>query len=189
MNKSEKISELAKALNKAQGDMSGAKKGAANPFFKSKYSDLNSVIDALRVPFFENGLSYSQFPINDGDRVGVETILMHTSGEWLASKLTFPTAKKDAQSGGSAITYAKRYALQAMAGIPSEDDDGNGAMPASMQVKQKSEIECAIEMINQAIQTSDTDYVRNNWQGVIAKCWPNLNQQQTEALNLLYNGG
>lgn len=183
MNKSETIAELAKALNKAQGDMSGAKKGAANPFFKSKYSDLNSVIDALRVPFFENGLSYSQFPINDGDRVGVETILMHTSGEWIASKLTFPTAKKDAQSGGSAITYAKRYALQAMAGIPSEDDDGNGAMTASQQVKRKSELECSIELINQAIQANDVKYVSGNWSGLIAKAWPNLNQEQINALN------
>lgn len=137
MNKSDSIIELAKALNKAQGDMTGAKKSSTNPFFKSKYSDLNSVIDAMRVPFYENGLSYSQFPINDGDKVGVETILMHTSGEWLSSTLVFPTAKKDAQSGGSAITYARRYALQAMAGIPSEDDDGNGAQAASKQVENK----------------------------------------------------
>jgi len=183
MNKSDSITEIAKALNKAQGDMSGAKKGSANPFFKSKYSDLNSVIDALRVPFFENGLSYSQFPINDGDRVGVETILMHISGEWLSSSLTFPTAKKDAQSGGSAITYAKRYALQAMAGIPSEDDDGNGAMPASQQVKQKSEIECSIEMIDQALATNDVDYVSGNWNTVIAKAWQYLGQDRINKLN------
>ena len=127
MNKSESIKELAKALNLAQAEMSGAKKKAANPFFKSKYADMVSVVDAVRVPFCDNGLSYSQFPIFRDNHVGVETILMHTSGEWLSAELLLPMTKQDPQAAGSAITYAKRYALQAIAGIPSEDDDGNAA--------------------------------------------------------------
>ena len=85
MQKSESIKELATALNKAQAEMSGAKKGANNPFFKSKYADLNAVVDAVRIPFSENGLSYSQFPIMEDNKVGVETILMHESGEWMSS--------------------------------------------------------------------------------------------------------
>ena len=127
MNKSESIKELATALNKAQAEMSGAKKKATNPFFKSKYSDMNAVVDAVRIPFCDNGLSYSQFPIFNDKCVGVETILMHSSGEWISSTLMLPMTKQDPQAAGSAITYARRYSLQAIAGIPSEDDDGNTA--------------------------------------------------------------
>ena len=139
MNKSETIKELASALNKAQADMSGAKKKATNPFFKSKYSDMNAVVDAVRIPFSDNGLSYSQFPLFENGCVGVETILMHDSGEWISSILMLPMTKQDPQAAGSAITYARRYSLQSIAGIPSEDDDGNHA---SKPVK-KSNIDIA----------------------------------------------
>ena len=125
MNKSDSITELAKALCKAQSEMGGAAKDANNPFFKSKYADLSSVIRVIKEPFANNGLSFVQFPLCDGQNAGVETMLMHESGEWLQSECLIPLVKKDPQGSGSAITYAKRYALQAMCGIPSEDDDGN----------------------------------------------------------------
>jgi hypothetical protein len=131
MNKSESIKELATALNKAQAEMSGAKKKETNPFFKKKYADMNSVVDAVRVPFCDNGLSYSQFPLFENGCVGVETILMHESGEWISSVLMLPMVKQDPQAAGSAITYARRYSLQSIAGIPSEDDDGNSTVKSS----------------------------------------------------------
>ena len=139
MQKSESIKHIAAALNKAQAEMSGAKKGANNPFFKSKYADMNSVVDAVRIPFCNNGLSYSQFPIMQDNKVGVETILMHESGEWMSDILVLPMVKQDPQAAGSAITYAKRYALQSIAGIPSEDDDGNAASSQKQSVKQSSQ--------------------------------------------------
>ena len=130
MNKSESISNLAKALCKAQNEMGGAVKDAKNPFFKSNYADLTAVIKAIKEPFANNGLSYSQFPVTSegGGGVGVVTVLMHSSGEWLDSDFYLPLAKKDPQGCGSAITYARRYALQAMAGIPTADDDAEAAM-------------------------------------------------------------
>lgn len=136
MDKSDSIKELATALNKAQDEMGGAVKGAANPFFKSKYADLAAVVQAIKEPFAVNGLSYSQFPISKDGLVGVETILMHKSGEFISSELLLSPTKKDPQAAGSAITYARRYALQALAGIPSEDDDGNkaSAKPAAFTV-------------------------------------------------------
>ena len=137
MERSESIKHLAAALNKAQAEMSGAKKGKQNPFFKSSYADLNAVVDAVRIPFAENGLSYSQFPVMDDNRVGVETILMHDSGEFIASTLMLPTGKLDAQAAGSAITYARRYSLQAIAGIPAEDDDGNAATQGTQQARKQ----------------------------------------------------
>lgn len=125
MKKSDSIMELAKALCKAQSEMGGAAKDANNTFFKSKYADLSSVMRVIKEPFANNGLSFVQFPLCDGQSAGVETILMHESGEWLQSEYLMPLVKRDPQGSGSAITYAKRYALQAMCGIPSEDDDGN----------------------------------------------------------------
>jgi hypothetical protein len=127
MDKSESIKELAIAMCKAQERMGGAHKGANNPFFKSKYADLGAVVEAVKEPFAINGLSYVQFPIEDGGRIGVETILMHESGEWMSNKFTVQLTKQDAQGAGSAITYCRRYGLQAIAGIPSADDDGNAA--------------------------------------------------------------
>jgi hypothetical protein len=108
--------------------MGGAVKDSANPFFKSSYADLTSVIKAIKQPFADNGLSYTQFPVSNENGVGVSTRLMHTSGQWLEMEYTLPTVKKDPQASGSAITYARRYALQSIAGIPTADDDAESAM-------------------------------------------------------------
>ena len=109
--------------------MGAAVKDAENPFFKP-YADLGAVIKAMKEPFSSNGLSYTQFPIRDGESAGVVTRLMHSSGQWMESEYTLPLAKFDAQSAGSCFTYARRYALQAIAGIPAADDDGNAATQA-----------------------------------------------------------
>lgn len=134
MDKSESIKNIAGAMCMAQSAMGGAHKGKTNPFFKSNYADLGAVIEAIKEHFTNNGLSYIQFPIEDGGRIGVETILMHTSGEWISNKFTVQLTKQDAQGAGSAITYCRRYGLQAMAGIPSEDDDGNNASKKSQTI-------------------------------------------------------
>ena len=128
MKSSELINELANALCNAQGQMGGAVKDSANPFFKSSYADLTSVIKAIKQPFADNGLSYTQFPVSNENGVGVSTRLMHISGQWLEMEYTLPTVKKDPQASGSAITYARRYALQSIAGIPTADDDAESAM-------------------------------------------------------------
>lgn len=131
MKRSESIKELATALAKAQGEMDGAKKDAVNPFFKARYADLASVIDAIREPMSRNGLSHMQFPRvivqEDGKLVEVETLIMHTSGEFVSEILALPIVKYDPQELGKLITYCKRYGLQAALGVPSEDDDGNAA--------------------------------------------------------------
>jgi len=130
MKKSDSITELATALNLAQQQMGGAVKDSKNPFFKSSYADLTSVIKAIKEPLNSNGLSYLQFPVTSagGNGVGVETILMHKSGEWISNEYVMPLSKNDAQGAASCITYARRYALQSIVGLPTADDDGEAAM-------------------------------------------------------------
>ena len=128
MKSSESINELASALCAAQSQMGGAVKDSANPFFKSSYADLTSVIKAIKQPFADNGLSYTQLPVSNENGVGVSTRLMHISGQWLEMEYTLPTVKKDPQASGSAISYARRYALQSIAGIPTAEDDAESAM-------------------------------------------------------------
>ncbi len=127
MNKSDSIAALAVALSKAQGEMTTAKKDADNPYFKSKYADLASVWEACRAPLAKYGLSVCQMPEYVDGYVFVQTILMHASGEWISSELRLKPVKDDPQGMGSAITYARRYALSAAVGIAPEDDDGNQA--------------------------------------------------------------
>ena len=137
METSESIDELAQALVKAQGQMAGAVKDSSNPYFKSKYADLGSVVKAIKEPFCDNGLSYVQFPFSSERGIGVTTRLMHTSGQWLQQTYTLPMVKHDPQAAGSAITYARRYALQSVAGIPSADDDAESAMSHDNNSKSK----------------------------------------------------
>lgn len=143
MNKSENIGQLAAALAKAQGQMKFAAKDANNPFFKSKYADLASVIEAIKVPLSANGIAFVQATDFEDSAVIVETILLHESGEWISGRLRMQPTKNDPQGVGSAVTYAKRYGLQALAGVPSDDDDGNAATglqgaPAAKPVPAKS---------------------------------------------------
>lgn len=129
MEKSESIKELASALAKAQGMITGAKKDSANPFFKTTYADLSSVVESIRTALSENGLSYVQkFHASEKDEVRIETVILHSSGEWLSCGiLNLPASKHDAQGFGSAATYARRYSLSAAFGVAPEDDDGNAA--------------------------------------------------------------
>src|SRR5271169_2681095 len=126
MQQSTEIKNLADALTKFQKDVENVPKDAVNPFFKSKYASLENVIATVRPHMAKHGLSFSQFP--DGD--GLTTVLMHSSGEWLqaTSKMT----PKDAtpQGQGSAITYLRRYALSAVLGLATEDDDDGNAASA-----------------------------------------------------------
>lgn len=134
MNQSAGIKELAAALAKAQAEIKGAVKDSANPFFKSSYADLQSVWDACRAPLTKNGLSVAQTTDIFNDKPVLVTTLMHSSGEWLRGTLPISPVKNDPQALGSAITYARRYALASMVGVyqtddigDDGDDDGNAA--------------------------------------------------------------
>ena len=129
MNQSESIAKLTTALSIVQGKLSHAKKDSANPFFKSKYADLESVWDACRSLLAENGLCVMQFPgeFLEGC-MSLDTILAHSSGEYIKQTMEVPVTKLDPQGAGSALTYMRRYALAAVVGVVQADDDANAAV-------------------------------------------------------------
>jgi len=122
------IGELAAALALAQGEMKAAKKDSENPFFKSSYADLSQVWDSCRAALSKQKLAVLQPTSGSGEGVTIHTMIVHSSGQWVRGSLTLKPVKNDPQGVGSAITYARRYALAAMVGVVSdEDDDGNAA--------------------------------------------------------------
>ncbi len=128
---SAEIGELATALSKAQGQITGALKDSSNPFFKSKYADLASCWDACRKQLSENGLAVIQttcFAFQQGcnDPVLVTT-LTHSSGQWIRGCLPIKAKDDGPQAQGSGITYARRYALAAIVGLAQIDDDAEAA--------------------------------------------------------------
>jgi ERF superfamily len=133
---SDEIDELATALSKAQGEIFDAGKGSENPYFKSKYADLAAVRSVIRVPLAKHGLSIVQNPATVQGGVEVQTFLLHSSGQYMSSKLFMPVAKNDAHGIGSAITYARRYSLMSILCLATEDDDGNAAVRGGGNVSQ-----------------------------------------------------
>jgi hypothetical protein len=131
MNKSESITNLAKALTAFQKEIKNPANTAVNPHFKSKYAPLNEILNEVRPVLAKHGLSVLQSPSGDGDKIVITTMLMHETGEWIeACPLVLKADKATAQGAGSAITYGRRYSLASVLGISSEDDDdGNGAEP------------------------------------------------------------
>ena len=130
MRKSESIVELSKALAKFQEEVKQPLKDKNNPFFKSKYVPLENVVEAITDVAPKNGLSFVQWALNDeSGRVGVATMLMHESGEFIEFDPVHMKADKEtAQGAGALISYLKRYSLSAVFGITSDqDDDGNSA--------------------------------------------------------------
>lgn len=151
MKTSDTTREIFSALVKAQSQITHAPKNAENPFYKSRYADLATVIDTARAPLHENGLAIMQTPsVIDGE-LCLTTRVIHTSGEWAEDTVICAMVKKDPQSAGSAITYYRRYSLAAILGIAQEDDDANSAStPAKEQPKPKGNIEKALAAIKTA---------------------------------------
>jgi hypothetical protein len=158
------VGELAKALAAAQAELEPAKKEAVNPHFRSKYADLSACWDAVRAPLARHGLAVSQLPSLDGDTVRLTTLLLHTSGEFIGSDAAVRLAKHDAPSVGSALTYLRRYALSAIVGLSTEDDDGAHAMVATQapaprpQAAPSPELRQAAAKVEAAVPGAQTTY-------------------------------
>ena len=181
--KSDNIDALAAALAKAQAVMPVAKMNATNPFLKNKYADLGSIIEASRNALADNGLSVSQLVEGDDNKIGVSTVLMHSSGQWLESTVSMALGeergKSAAQVAGSIITYLRRYSLASMLGIYA-DEDADGNAPEQKQRKQQApaparkptasmSLETALEVMNsdgESYGTLETDKLQKMTLGI-----------------------
>ncbi len=125
MEKSQSIVHIAKALCDFHSKMGKIGKDATNPFFNSKYATLSNILEAIKTPLIESGLSFTQFPTGQN---GLTTVLMHTeSGEYMQTDYFMNPSKSDPQAQGSVISYMRRYALAAVLGLNIDDDDDANA--------------------------------------------------------------
>lgn len=128
MRTSESITKIATALLQAQRAITFAAKDSKNPAFKTTYANLESVIEAVKLPLNDNDIVFVQaFSPSAPGFLNLTTRLIHSSGEWLEDEMTVPLQKNDAQGYGSAATYSRRYALAAITGLYQADDDGQEA--------------------------------------------------------------
>lgn len=153
------LDKIAPAVVKAQAELMPATKDSANPFLNTKYADLNSVWNAVRKTLTDNGLCVVQGPIGDSNgNIGVATLLLHASGQWIKCVLKTKPSKYDPQLIGSLITYFKRYCLSGVTSVcTEEDDDGEAAMnrqktavkpkPASRSFDKTPELESDLNKI------------------------------------------
>jgi len=125
--RSKEIHELAAALAKAQGEFKIAGLTKENPFYKSKYADLAEIVSSARAALSKNGLSVLQPPILNEDGANIlVTLLLHSSGQWMESRMRVVPPKADVQSLGSYMTYLRRYAYASLVGVVASDDDDDG---------------------------------------------------------------
>jgi hypothetical protein len=162
---------IATALAKAQANMGKALKQANNPHFRSKYADLGNVMDACLPALNEAGIALIQPTGTDEHGSFVETILIHgESGEQLACRVPLILGKNDMQGFGSAVTYARRYGLMAMAGIAPEDDDGNAASAAAPKREAEKPQGPSPEAVEKAISylgdAESLDDLKARWKNV-----------------------
>ncbi|AVQ34388.1 single-stranded DNA-binding protein [Staphylococcus muscae] len=146
MKKSESVIEINKAMVAFRKEVKQPIKDKSNPFFKSKYVPLENVVEAIDEAATPHGLSYTQWALNDNSgRIGVATMLMHESGEYIEYDPVFMNAEKNTPQGaGSLISYLKRYSLSAIFGITSDqDDDGNAASGKNNSPKQQNRTQWA----------------------------------------------
>jgi hypothetical protein len=162
MNKSESIDKLAGALAKAQAGIKGAEKNQVNPYYKSKYADLESCWLAVRDHLNVNGLSITQLngkmeTTESGRTISLETVLMHSSGQWISTDSSLPVTKPDAHGCSAALTYLRRISLSAILSLSSEaDDDGNASIDTKSKDANTSVDAKVLKKHLKDISTSDT---------------------------------
>ena len=185
---SEQLDKLFAAMSKAQGSMTAAKKDATNPFFKSSYADLHSVIDASRKALLDQGLCVIQTTAIGRSSVYLLTTLGHASGQWIQSKTPVLYEKGNNHSFGSGLTYARRYAWSAICGLASADDifddDGNASIPQRPQINPDPiDYEIVEQSIVRIKEIIDSDELNQETSDAINKIWSALSNDERLAVH------
>jgi len=140
MKTSETIGKLSDALAKAQAVLTNPAKDAENPHFRSRYASLDTGLNIVRKALSAHNIAFTQGTRLDGELLILETLLSHSSGEWMQSEYPVARFPVKQQELGSAMTYAKRYSLFGLVGIAGEDDDdGNAANTQNIPARRQSE--------------------------------------------------
>lgn len=190
MERSESIKNIAKALQVFRMKVDKIKKTSENPYFKKKYAGLPEILDAIQSPLDEAELTFTQMP--DGD--SLTTILIHVpTGEYFQSTYAIHPVKNDPQAIGSAITYARRYAIGAMLSLNVvEDDDGNSATGNEVRKEEKKpvksekkEVKPNLPPISEKQLISAIERIKSGQQEIFNKVQEiySLTPKETEELN------
>ena len=163
MKTSESILKISPALLKAQKSIKFAVKDSVNPHFRSKYADLSSVIEAIKEPLNDNGITFIQGYEESDTSLKLTTRLQHESGEFIESTNTIPLVKMDAQGYGSTATYARRYALAAITGLYQDDDDGNAGSAKPASDKEKKQAKYLADQITTAHNDQNFELALNTY--------------------------
>jgi hypothetical protein len=145
MNHSESVAKIAAALAAFQAEVKDPRRDGSNPHFRSKYVQIDGLLDAVRPVLSKNGLSVVQSTGGNGQDISVTTMILHNSGEWIETDaLVLRAQKVDPQGAGSAVTYGRRYGLSAALGVAwDDDDDGNAASAPRQEVAPKDDAKTA----------------------------------------------
>lgn len=166
LKKSESIQNLSKAMAEFQQVVKQPAKDADNPFFRSKYVPLESVVKTVTETGSPLGISFMQYTqVNENGDLGLCTVVMHSSGEYIEfPPLPIRPESSKPQATGSAITYARRYSLSSIFGIASEeDDDGNEASGLTRQVEQPTKQQPKVQQKQQMKQNDATKLIEEYW--------------------------
>jgi hypothetical protein len=159
--------EYSMALVSAIGELQNVAKTASNPYFKSKYAPLDAIVDATRPVLLKHGLAISQTPLYIEGSAGVETTILHAAGHSTTTTLLLPLKDQSPQGVGGAITYARRYALAAVLGLATEeDDDGNVSSGLSKKTAEEARPAVAKAMDKNPV-VRPAGNVTATWRGVL----------------------
>lgn len=173
MKSSECINELAAALVKAQAEVRNPQFDRVNPAFKSRYASLAAILGSVLPVLSRHGLAVTQTLRSNDAGVECETMLLHTSGQFIADTFALPVAKRDPQGFASASTYARRYALQALVGVTGDEDDDAGAASTPAAPPAAARAKATPDLAERFAQCRGMDD--------LAKLWKSLSPEQRAA--------
>ena len=185
MKTSESIAEISKALLEANRELKNPPATKDNPFYHSKYTPLDSLIDHIKPVLCKHGLLVLQSPELKEGFLNLVTRILHESGEWIETETVVPIGI-DAQKTGAAITYARRYGVSAVLNLASEtDDDGNATVDLDKQKKNFSGKWPTFDEIKEKLSNMNIAEMKVYWTELfVAHKW---SEKQTDALKKIFN--
>ena len=163
------VSQLNSSFVKALGELRNVAKNAINPHFKNRYASLDAILDDVRPILARHGLGISQEPLFEDGKAGVVTRIIHESGETRESTLLLPLKDQSAQGVGSALTYAKRYAISSVLMIAADDDE-DGEI-ASKPVIQKPAVKVEAPKVKQEVPAEPTELPNSPLDMLLSMMW------------------